>query len=78
MIAMIWLVSVGAFYKMNVDDFFKLPNEVQRGFISQFKLVLGSAIYCGTHYNVFGDSMTVQQFRTIKEIVRRFENEQRK
>lgn len=63
---------------MNTNDFFKLPSEVQRGFVSQFKLVLDSAIDCGTYFNVFGDSMTVQQFRTIKEIVLRYEYEHSK
>ena len=61
-----------------IDDFFYLPFEVQRGFVSQFKLVLDSAIDCGTHYNVFGDSMTIMQYKTIKDIVERYNYEHRK
>lgn len=52
-----------------IDDFFNLPFEVQRGFISQFRLVLDCAIDCGTYYNVFGESMTILQYKTIKDIV---------
>lgn len=58
----------------NYDDFFKLPIEVQRGFVGQFRKVIDAAIDCGTHYEVFGDSMTCLQFKTISEIVRRFDN----
>lgn len=60
------------------DDFFSLPSEVQRGFVSQFRTVLDSAIDCGTHYNVFGDPMSILQFQTIKDIVEKYDNESRK
>lgn len=56
------------------NDFFKLPVEVQRGFVSQFKLVLDSAINCGNYVNVFNDVMTFDQFETLSEIVKKYED----
>lgn len=58
----------------NFDDFFNLPDDVQRGFVSQFKKVLDVAIDCGDHFEVFGESMTCLQLKTISEIVKRYEN----
>lgn len=69
---MILLVSVGVF-KVDYKEFFNLPKEVQRGFVQQFRLVIDSAINCGSYYKVFGYTMTILQFKTISKIVKRFD-----